>query len=81
MSQEKPISTSNTPQTNLGGSNLKLLRMGEVLLVGAEAAHYAGEYGLAVKWLNLVRKRANLEDSPVTSGTALFDLNYQLCAD
>lgn len=55
--QEKPISTSNTPQTNLGGSNLKLLRMGEVLLVGAEAAHYAGEYGLAVKWLNLVRKR------------------------
>ena len=71
--QEKPISTSNTPQTNLGGSNLKLLRMGEVLPVGAEAAHYAGEYGLAVKWLNLVRKRANLEDSPVTSGTALLE--------
>lgn len=71
--QEKPVSTSSTPQTNLGGSNLKLLRMGEVLLIGAEAAYYTGEDGLAVRWLNLVRKRANLEDSPATSGAALLE--------
>lgn len=71
--QEKPVGTGDTPQTNLGGCNLKLLRMGEVLLIGAEAAYYAGEEGLAVKWLNLVRHRANLKDSPSTSGTALLE--------
>ena len=47
--------------------------MGEVLLIGAEAAYYAGEEELAVKLLNLVRHRANLKDSPSTSGTALLE--------
>jgi ragB/susD domain protein len=47
--------------------------MGEVLLIGAEAAYYAGEEELAVKWLNLVRHRANLKASPSTSGTALLE--------
>ena len=50
-----------------------MLRMGEVLLIGAEAAYYAGEEELAVKWLNLGRHRANLKDSPSTSGTALLE--------
>lgn len=71
--QEKPVGTSEIPQTNLGGNNLKLLRMGEVLLIGAEAAYHAGETSLAVKWLNLVRNRANLGDSPVTSGPELLN--------
>lgn len=73
--QPHPVSTTNTPQTNLGGANLKLLRWGEVLLIGAEAACHIGDESNARKWLKAVRKRAGLDEGMVDllSGEALLE--------
>jgi hypothetical protein len=54
------------------GTNLRLLRYGDVLLMSAEANYRAGNTGDALIDLNKVRARANL--APVTAtGEALFN--------
>lgn len=47
------------PELNYG-TNLRLLRYGDVLLMAAEANHMAGNDGKAATYLNMVRSRANL---------------------
>jgi len=42
------------------GTNLRLLRYADVLLMAAEANHFAGDDGKAATYLNQVRSRANL---------------------
>lgn len=42
------------------GTNLRLLRYADVLLMAAEANHFAGDDGKAAIYLNQVRSRANL---------------------
>ncbi|MCL2649687.1 MAG: RagB/SusD family nutrient uptake outer membrane protein [Candidatus Azobacteroides sp.] len=76
--QPRPTSTSVNPLTNFGG-NLKFLRWGEVLLIGAEAAYYTGDYDLAKKWVKQIRVRAHLDPTIVDnlSGQALLDLIWK----
>lgn len=71
----KPTATTNSPTDNFGGNNLKLLRWGEVLLIGAEAAYYADDMASAKKWLKDVRRRAGLDEAMVDglSGQDLLD--------
>jgi len=47
------------PELNYG-TNLRLMRYADVLLMAAEANHKAGNDGIAANYLNLVRSRANL---------------------
>ena len=42
------------------GTNLRLIRYADVLLMAAEAYHKAGDDGKAAEYLNMVRSRANL---------------------
>lgn len=64
LTHRKATSTSNgVAMENLGGNNLKLLRWGEVLLIGAEAAYYADDLVSARQWLKDVRTRAGLDAS------------------
>lgn len=73
--QSKPTPTTTTPTTNLGGSNLKFLRWGEVLLIGAEAACYVNDEANARKWLKEVRQRAGLNTEVIDNmnGQALLE--------
>ncbi len=48
------------PELNYG-TNLRLLRYADVLLMAAEANHMAGDDGTAANYLNQVRSRANLD--------------------
>lgn len=43
------------------GTNLRILRYADVLLMAAEANHFAGDDGKAGTYLNQVRSRANLD--------------------
>ncbi len=47
------------PELNYG-TNLRILRYADVLLMAAEANHFAGDDGKAATYLNQVRSRANL---------------------
>ncbi|HEX3010153.1 MAG TPA: RagB/SusD family nutrient uptake outer membrane protein [Bacteroidales bacterium] len=51
--------------------NIRVLRMGEIYLMNAEAANELGEAGLAQTSLDLVRKRAGLEKTTASSKTDL----------
>lgn len=51
------------------GTNLRLIRYADVLLMAAEANHRAGNNGKAVDYLNQVRERAKLEPF---SGSDIF---------
>ncbi len=54
-------STENGAVAELNyGTNLRLLRYADVLLMAAEANHFAGDDGKATTYLNQVRTRANL---------------------
>jgi starch-binding outer membrane protein, SusD/RagB family len=54
------------------GTNMRLLRYADVLLMAAEAYYRKGDESNALKYLNMVRSRAQMpEISP--SGSALFD--------
>lgn len=59
------------PELNYG-TNLRILRFADVLLMAAEANYRAGNAGAAVAELNKVRARAELE-AIQPAGTALFD--------
>ena len=75
--QPDPVPSVNItdPIYNPGGTNLKLLRMGEVLMIGAEAAYWAGNYDQARIWLKKVRTRAGLDNTAIDalSGQPLLD--------
>ena len=53
--------------------NVRILRMGEVYLMNAEAANELGNISKAQTSLNAVRNRAELGDTPATSQTDLRD--------
>ena len=78
--QSKPTSTAvgQSPE-NFGGNNLKLLRWGEVLLCGAEAAYYAGDEAKAKDWVKEIRTRAGLDNASVDglTGQDLLELIWK----
>ncbi|WP_207433924.1 RagB/SusD family nutrient uptake outer membrane protein [Sabulibacter ruber] len=54
------------------GTNWRMIRYADVLLMAAEAHYRAGNEGKAQEYLNMVRERSELD--PITpSGSALFD--------
>lgn len=61
----------SVPEVNYG-TNLRLLRFADVLLMAAEAKYRNGDEAGALVELNKVRERAQLADVSA-SGTALFD--------
>jgi hypothetical protein len=61
-----------TPEINFG-SNIRVMRFADALLMAAEAYHKDGKDAEARTELNKVRRRAGLADTGL-SGTALFDL-------
>ncbi len=72
-------SDTSLSDNNFGGNNLKLLRWGELLLIGAEAAYHIGEEAKAIAWLTTVRDRALLtRDISSLTGQTLID---QIWAD
>jgi hypothetical protein len=54
------------------GTNMRLLRYADVLLMASEAYYKQGDETNALKYLNMVRARAQMPDVSV-SGTAIFD--------
>ncbi|KAA3440183.1 RagB/SusD family nutrient uptake outer membrane protein [Rufibacter hautae] len=66
-------SQTGSPVSELNyGTNWRMIRYADVLLMAAEAHYRAGNEGKAREHLNMVRQRSEL--TPVTaSGTALFD--------
>jgi tetratricopeptide (TPR) repeat protein len=54
------------------GTNIRMIRYADVLLMAAEAYNKSGDDGKALGYLNEVRKRAKLSDA-TESGAALFD--------
>ncbi len=59
-----------------GGSNDRVIRFSDVLLMHAEAAYHTGDEEAARISLNLVRKRVNIPDI-TTSGTPLLEAIYR----
>lgn len=65
--------TDITTQPELNyGTNIRLIRYADVLLMAAEAYHKSGDDNAALVELNKVRSRVNLPAETAT-GTALFD--------
>jgi hypothetical protein len=60
--------SGNDDRTN---KNVRILRMGEIYLINAEAANELGNTGKAVSSLNEVRHRAGLGDTPASGQDAL----------
>jgi hypothetical protein len=54
------------------GTNMRLLRYADVLLMASEAYYRKGDETNALKYLNMVRSRAQMPDVSA-SGSALFD--------
>lgn len=63
-------SGGNTPELNYG-TNWRLIRYADVLLMAAEAEYRAGREPVALGFINQVRRRSNLPDISA-GGTALF---------
>ncbi|NJK94438.1 MAG: RagB/SusD family nutrient uptake outer membrane protein [Bacteroidales bacterium] len=68
---ETSASTTAVQEVNYG-TNLRVIRYADVLLMASEAFNKSGNDQLAISYLNLVRKRVGLSDLSV-SGSALFD--------
>lgn len=61
---------------NMNGNrweNIKIIRYADVLLMAAEAANESGSTAEAVTYVNLVRSRAGLGNTPASSQTAVRD--------
>ncbi len=71
---------TSSGSSNYGDNNLKMLRWGEVLMIGAEAAYHAGNEVQALAWLQKVRDRAGLTTKDVSTLTGQ-DLLDQIWAD
>jgi starch-binding outer membrane protein, SusD/RagB family len=64
--------TGGADQSGSFGTNMRLLRYADILLMASEAYYKNGDESNALKYLNLVRERAQMPDiSP--SGSAIFD--------
>ena len=63
----------NTPELNFG-TNWKLIRYADVLLMAAEAYHFNGADGTALDLVNQVRMRSGASELTGITGDALFDL-------
>ncbi len=59
------------------GCNNVVLRYADVVMMLAEANYHGGNASEAVKWVNMIRKRAGLGNTTATSGTALRDVIYK----
>ena len=59
------------------GCNCVILRYADVVAMLAEANYHAGVNDQAVKYVNMLRKRAGLGNTTATSGTALRDVIYK----
>ena len=60
-----------------GGSNDRVIRLADVILMHAEACYHLGDYASAVKSVNMVRNRAAVpEIDEFTVGQALLDAIY-----
>ncbi len=65
------------------GSNIRLLRFADVILIGAESANELGNSALALNYVNLIRERARqgnpdiLPDIDIMDQTALRNAIYQ----
>lgn len=59
------------------GCNNVVLRYADVVMMLAEANYHGGNASEAVKWVDMVRKRAGLTNTTATSGTALRDVIYK----
>jgi hypothetical protein len=68
VSKKKETYNGNDWSSN---KNIRLLRMGEVYLMNAEAANELGKTDVAQNSLNAVRHRAGLGDTPASSQTDL----------
>lgn len=66
---ERQLTTYLDPSD--GPSNYRVIRYADVLLMAAEAANALGQSGDALKYLNLVRKRANMPEITETNKDAL----------
>ena len=62
----------NTPELNFG-TNWRLIRYADVLLMAAEAYHFNGNDTRALELINQVRARAGAEELTGLSGNALFE--------
>lgn len=56
--------------------NLHILRLADVILMAAEAANELGNTGEAMNYLNLVRQRVGLTDSPASSQSDIREAIY-----
>ena len=59
------------------GCDCIVFRFADVVAMLAEANYHAGNNGEAVKYINMIRKRAGLSDTSASSGTALRDVIYK----
>ncbi len=59
------------------GTNVREIRLADVLLMSAEAHARAGNNGPAVSYLNQVRQRVGLQPLPGPTGQALIDAIYK----
>lgn len=66
MYNEKAYSSANAGAGD-GDKNIRVLRLGEIYLIRAEAANELGNSSVAVSSLNTVRNRVNLEDVTTTN--------------
>ena len=64
--------TAGSDRAGSFGTNMRLLRYADVLLMGSEAYYRNGDESNALKYLNMVRTRAKMPDV-IASGSAIFD--------
>ncbi|KGO81606.1 membrane protein [Flavobacterium beibuense F44-8] len=70
MYNEKAYSSANAGDGD-GDKNIRVLRLGEIYLIAAEAANELGNTGAALSNLNIVRERVSLDPVEGVSGDAL----------
>ncbi|RYJ44323.1 Tetratricopeptide repeat-containing SusD/RagB family protein [Flavobacterium beibuense] len=70
MYNEKAYSSANAGDGD-GDKNIRVLRLGEIYLIAAEAANELGNTGAALTNLNIVRDRVDLDPVTGISGDAL----------
>lgn len=70
MYNEKAYSSANAGDGD-GDKNIRVLRLGEIYLIAAEAANELGNTGASLSNLNVVRERVSLDPVEGVSGDAL----------
>ncbi|WP_417355228.1 RagB/SusD family nutrient uptake outer membrane protein [Flavobacterium sp.] len=70
MYNEKAYSSANAGDSD-GDKNIRVLRLGEIYLISAEAANELGNTATALSNLNVVRERVSLDPVEGVSGDAL----------